>query len=170
MSSEPQVTSGGAVPDSAERVLTRRQADRLPVYEAVERWLHREPAFLHEHEAEHDLEELALMTMAAEWLTRWQPISMHRALLAGAYPGPGRRGGRNKRAGPRRMRTGSAVNAADAADWRTMAPLPECKDPSIQARQPARPARAWPGLSPGRAILAAWLRPPGCVLARWVPR
>jgi hypothetical protein len=39
------------------------------------RWLHREPAFLHEHEPEHHLEELALMTVAAEWLTRWQPIS-----------------------------------------------------------------------------------------------
>ena len=52
----------------------------------VGRWLHREPAFLHEHEPEHHLEELALMTVAAEWLTRWQPISMHRALLAGATP------------------------------------------------------------------------------------
>jgi hypothetical protein len=26
------------------------------------------------------------MTASAEWLTRWQPISMHRALLAGATP------------------------------------------------------------------------------------
>jgi hypothetical protein len=31
-------------------------------------WLRREPAFLHEHEPEHHLEELALMTVAAEWL------------------------------------------------------------------------------------------------------
>jgi hypothetical protein len=53
------------------------------VYDAVGRWLHREPDFLHEREPEHHLEELALMTVAAEWLTRWQPISMHRALLAG---------------------------------------------------------------------------------------
>lgn len=75
-----------------------------------------------------------------------------------------------RRGGPRRMRTGSAVSAAYAADWRTMAPLPECKDPLIQARQPARPARGWLGLSLDRAILAAWLRPPGCVLARSVPR
>ncbi len=86
MSSEPQVTSGTATQNSAERILTRRQADLLPVYEVVGRWLHREPAFLHEHEPEHHLEELALMTVAAEWLTRWQPISMHRALLAGATP------------------------------------------------------------------------------------
>ena len=86
MSSEPQVTSSTATQNSTERVLTRRQADLLPVYDVVGRWLHREPAFLHEHEPEHHLEELALMTVAAEWLTRWQPISMHRALLAGATP------------------------------------------------------------------------------------
>ena len=46
MSSDPQTIS---------RVLTRRQADQLPVYVVVERWLHREPAFLHEHEADHHL-------------------------------------------------------------------------------------------------------------------
>ncbi len=56
------------------------------MYDVAGRWLHREPAFRHEHEAEHHLEELALMTVSAEWLTRWQPISMHRALLAGATP------------------------------------------------------------------------------------
>jgi hypothetical protein len=86
MSSEPQVTSSRPTQDSTERVLTRRQADVLPVYDVVGRWLHREPALLHEHEREHHLEELALMTVSAEWLTRWQPISMHRALLAGATP------------------------------------------------------------------------------------
>jgi hypothetical protein len=48
--------------------------------------LHREPPFLDECEPEHHLEELTLMTVAAEWLTRWQPISMHRALVAGATP------------------------------------------------------------------------------------
>jgi hypothetical protein len=85
MSSEPQVTSSTATQNSTERMLARRQADLLPVHDVVGRWLHREPAFLHEHEPEHHLEELALMT-AAEWLTRWQPISLHRALLAGATP------------------------------------------------------------------------------------
>ena len=86
MSSESQVTSTTATRNSTERILTRRQADQLRVYEVVERWLHQEPAFLHEDGPEHHLEELALMTVAAEWLTRWQPISMHRALLAGATP------------------------------------------------------------------------------------
>ena len=86
MSSEPQVISSTATQNRTERILTRRQADLLPVHDVVGRWLHREPAFLHEHEPEHHLEELALMTVAAERLTRWQPISMHRALLAGATP------------------------------------------------------------------------------------
>ncbi len=76
MSSEPQVIGTTATQNSIERVLTRRQADQLRVYEVVERWLHQEPAFLHEDGPEHHLEELALMTVAAEWLTRWQPISM----------------------------------------------------------------------------------------------
>ena len=65
MSSEPQVTSSTATENSPERVPTRRPADLLPVYDVVGRWLHREPAFLHEHEPEHHLEELALMTVAA---------------------------------------------------------------------------------------------------------
>jgi hypothetical protein len=86
MSSELQVTSSAPLQNSTERVLARRQAELLPVYDVVGRWLHREPAFLHEYEPEHHLEELALMTVSAEWLTRWQPIAMHRALLAGATP------------------------------------------------------------------------------------
>ena len=45
MSSEPQVTRSKATKNSTERVLTRRQADLLPVYDVVGRWLHREPAF-----------------------------------------------------------------------------------------------------------------------------
>jgi hypothetical protein len=86
MQSVPNATGAevGASPDA--RVLTRQDADRLPVYEVVEHWLHRDPAFSREHDPEHHLEELALMTVAAEWLTLWQPISMHRAILAGATP------------------------------------------------------------------------------------
>ena len=72
MSSEPQVTSSSPTQNSAERVLTRRQADLLPVYEVVGRWLHREPAFLHEHEPEHHLEELALFA-AFDIQVLWNP-------------------------------------------------------------------------------------------------
>lgn len=69
-----------------ERVLTREQAYQLTAYDAIERWRQHEPAALHLDESEHQLEELALMTVCAEWLIRWAPISMHRAILAGASP------------------------------------------------------------------------------------
>ena len=42
MSSEPQVTSSTATQNSPERILTRWQADLLPVYDVVGRWLDRE--------------------------------------------------------------------------------------------------------------------------------
>ena len=57
MSAEPQVATSTATQNSTERVLTRRQADLLPVYDIGVRWLHREP--------EHHLEELDLMTASA---------------------------------------------------------------------------------------------------------
>jgi hypothetical protein len=55
--------------------------------EAIDRWRRLESAKLHLDEPEHRLEELALMTVAAKWLTLWQPISVHRATLAGVTPG-----------------------------------------------------------------------------------
>lgn len=84
MQSVPASTTAEAA--DQPRILTRRDADQLSVYEAVSRWLNREPSFMHDDDPEHHLEELTLMTMTAEWLTRWQPISMHRAILAGASP------------------------------------------------------------------------------------
>jgi hypothetical protein len=36
--------------------------------------------------ASDDLAELACMSALARWLARWQPIHMHRAILAGAEP------------------------------------------------------------------------------------
>jgi hypothetical protein len=69
-----------------ERVLTWQKADLLSPYEAIDRWFHHDPPVLEEHGPEHCLEHLALMAVSAEWLTRWQPISMHRAILAGATP------------------------------------------------------------------------------------
>jgi hypothetical protein len=71
---------------SSTRVLTWLEADRLSPHDVIDRWHHHEPAALHADELEHHLEELALMTVAAEWLTRWQPICVHRAILAGATP------------------------------------------------------------------------------------
>jgi hypothetical protein len=83
MTQEPTISPGNA---SETRVLTWRQADLLSPYDAIERWRTLAPAALHLGEPEHHLEDLALMTVAAQWLTRWQPISIHRAILAGATP------------------------------------------------------------------------------------
>jgi hypothetical protein len=75
------------IPSNTEaRVLIWRQADLLSSYDAIERWRNLEPAVLHPNEPEYHLEDLALMTVAAHWLTRWQPIAIHRAILAGATP------------------------------------------------------------------------------------
>jgi hypothetical protein len=80
------LTSNEAAEVPPARVITWEEADRLSPYEAIERWRRHESALLHEGEHEHHLEELALMTVSAEWLTRWQPIAMHRAIRAGATP------------------------------------------------------------------------------------
>jgi len=84
----PAGSSTASSDASGTRVLTWQQADALMPYDVIDRWREHEPAALHENEPEHNLEELALMTVAAEWLTRWQPIAMHRAILAGAAPEP----------------------------------------------------------------------------------
>jgi hypothetical protein len=75
-----------AIPSQTDeaRILTWRQADQLSPYDAFDLWRKLAPAALHENEPEHHLEDLALMTVAAQWLTRWQPIAIHRAILAGA--------------------------------------------------------------------------------------
>ena len=65
-------TSTTAEASDQPRVLTWRDTDRLSVFEAVDRWLNRELSFMHERDPEHHLEELALMTMGYEWLTRWR--------------------------------------------------------------------------------------------------
>lgn len=80
------LTSTEATESAPARVLTWQEADRLSPYEAIERWRRHEPAVLHEDDHEHHLEDLALMTVSAEWLARWQPIAMHRAIRAGATP------------------------------------------------------------------------------------
>jgi hypothetical protein len=67
------------------RVAAWQEAVHLDPREAIDRWRNRQPGS-HATDPEHHLEELALMTVAAEWLTRSQPVSVHRAILAGATP------------------------------------------------------------------------------------
>ncbi len=53
MQSVPASTTDAAA--DRPRVLTRQDADRLSVYEVVDRWLNREPSFMHEQDPEHHL-------------------------------------------------------------------------------------------------------------------
>jgi hypothetical protein len=112
MTCEPQVTSTTATQNSTERVLTRRQADLLPAYGVVGRWFHRAPAFLHENEPEHHLEELALMavwavadSLAADQHAPGDP--------RGSHAGTGGRGSRNEPA--RRNREVGALGGRSTA-------------------------------------------------------
>jgi hypothetical protein len=83
MTQEPTATPSNT--DEA-RVLTWQQADLMNPYDVVERWRTLPPATLYRDEPEYHLEKLALMAVAARWLTCWQPISVHAAILAGATP------------------------------------------------------------------------------------
>ena|ERR1700689_3142460 len=47
-------------------------------------WADRTAWNLNERTAYDELAELACMSALAEWLTRWQPIAIHSAVLAGA--------------------------------------------------------------------------------------
>jgi len=67
--------------------VTFDQAEDVGAYALAARWADRMswPFPGHEDASDH-LAELACMSVLARWLTRWQPIPIHRAVLAGAKP------------------------------------------------------------------------------------
>lgn len=65
------------------KIVTRDVAEELSPYELAERWADR-LSWPWERTAHDELAELAVFSALARWLTRWQPIHIHRALLAGA--------------------------------------------------------------------------------------
>jgi len=67
-----------------ERPITFRAADDLGAFELAQLWADRTAWPLNERTAYDELAELACMSALAEWLTRWQPIAIHSAVLAGA--------------------------------------------------------------------------------------
>jgi hypothetical protein len=76
------VTSAGMV---AERWVSFDAVDASP-YELARYWGER-GAWPVESSLSDELRELAVMSRLADWLLRWQPILMHRAMLAGAGVG-----------------------------------------------------------------------------------
>ena len=64
-------------------IVTCEAAEELNPYAVARHWA--EPMCLRlERSARDELSELACMSALAQWLARWQPINIHRALLKGA--------------------------------------------------------------------------------------
>ena len=171
MSSEPQVIGSTAPQNSTERVLTRRDADLLPVYDVVDRWLHREPAFLHESEPERHLEEMALVTVAAKWLTRWAADQHAPGAARRHHPGSSGRGGRDERAGHVRAMEAVGRWAAPFADRRVPGVIHSRQECPWQrhcrfragGRNPGASRPSWVCLAPASFLL------PGRLGSREVP-
>jgi hypothetical protein len=71
-------------PEAPERPITFRAAEDVNPFELAELWADRMAWPVSERTAYDELAELAVMSALAKWLTRWQPIAIHSAVLAGA--------------------------------------------------------------------------------------
>jgi hypothetical protein len=70
--------------ETPERPITFRAAEDLGAFELAQLWADRTAWPLSERIAYDELAELATMSALAKWLTCWQPIAIHGAVLAGA--------------------------------------------------------------------------------------
>jgi hypothetical protein len=73
-----------AEPGAFERPITFRAAEDLGAFELAQLWADCSAWNLNERTAYDELAELACMSGLAAWLTRWQPLAIHGAVLAGA--------------------------------------------------------------------------------------
>jgi len=71
-------------PEASERPITFRAAEELGAFHLAELWADRTAWPIMERTAYDELAELACMSALTSWLTRWQPIAIHSAVLAGA--------------------------------------------------------------------------------------
>jgi len=71
-------------PEAPERPITFKAAEDLGAFELAQLWADRTAWPINERTAYDELAELACMSALAKWLTRWQPIAIHSAVLAGA--------------------------------------------------------------------------------------
>jgi hypothetical protein len=72
--------------ETPERPITFNAAEDLGAFQPAELWADRTAWPITERTAYDELAELATMSALAKWLTRWQPIAIHGAMLAGAKP------------------------------------------------------------------------------------
>jgi hypothetical protein len=70
--------------ETPERPITFRAAEDLGAFQLAELWADRMAWPISERTAYDELAELATMSALAKWRTRWQPIAIHSAVLAGA--------------------------------------------------------------------------------------
>ena len=73
-------------PEAPERPITFNAAEDLGAFGLAELWADRTAWPINERTAYDELAELATMSALMKWLTRWQPIAIHGAMLAGARP------------------------------------------------------------------------------------
>src|SRR5437763_14801039 len=73
--------------ETPERPITFNAAENLGAFELAQLWADRTAWPLSERTAYDELAELATISALAKWLTRWQPIAIHSAVLAGARMG-----------------------------------------------------------------------------------
>ena len=70
--------------ETPERPITFNAAEDLGAFELAQLWADCTAWPLSERTAYDELAELATMSALAKWLTRWQPIAIHSAVLADA--------------------------------------------------------------------------------------
>jgi hypothetical protein len=68
--------------ETPERPITFNAAENLGAFELAQLWADRTAWPLSERTAYDELAELATISALAKWLTRWQPIAIHSAVLA----------------------------------------------------------------------------------------
>jgi hypothetical protein len=71
-------------PEAPERPITFNAAEDLGAFELAQLWADRTAWPISERTTYDELAELATLSALAKWLTRWQPIAIHGAVLAGA--------------------------------------------------------------------------------------
>lgn len=70
--------------ETPERPITFRAAEDLGAFELAQLWADHTVWPISDRTVYAELTELATMSALAKWLTRWQPIAIHSAVLAGA--------------------------------------------------------------------------------------
>ena len=70
--------------EAPERPVTFNAAEDLGAFQLAELWADRIAWPVIKRTPYDELAELAVMSALAKWLTRWQPIAIHSAALAGA--------------------------------------------------------------------------------------